>query len=115
MSYTPTTWTNGDKLTAVKLNKIEQGISSAHSNSSPTALILTETTILQTTPAQVIEAMKSGRNVILKRYLDNDQSESKVAYDDYSSISIETSNGFYCSFGGVYNADSLTSYFYTER
>jgi len=26
MSYTPTTWTNGDTITAAKLNKMEQGI-----------------------------------------------------------------------------------------
>ena len=26
MSYTPTTWTTGDTITATKLNKIEQGI-----------------------------------------------------------------------------------------
>lgn len=31
MSYTPTTWANGDTITAEKLNKIEQGISTATS------------------------------------------------------------------------------------
>ena len=29
MSYTPTTWTTGDTVTATKLNKIEQGIAEA--------------------------------------------------------------------------------------
>ena len=29
MSYTPTTWTTGDTITATKLNKIEQGIANA--------------------------------------------------------------------------------------
>ena len=29
MSYTPTTWTTGDTITATKLNKIENGIASA--------------------------------------------------------------------------------------
>ena len=29
MSYTPTTWTNGDTITAAKLNKMEQGIADA--------------------------------------------------------------------------------------
>ena len=29
MSYTPTTWTTGDTITATKLNKIEQGIAGA--------------------------------------------------------------------------------------
>lgn len=29
MSYTPTTWTTGDTITATKLNKIEQGIADA--------------------------------------------------------------------------------------
>ena len=29
MSYTPTTWTTGDTITATKLNKMEQGIASA--------------------------------------------------------------------------------------
>lgn len=31
MSYTPTAWANGDTITAEKLNKIEQGISTATS------------------------------------------------------------------------------------
>lgn len=29
MSYTPTTWTTGDTITATKLNKIEQGVANA--------------------------------------------------------------------------------------
>ena len=29
MSYTPTTWTTGDTITATKLNKIENGIANA--------------------------------------------------------------------------------------
>ena len=29
MSYTPTTWTTGDTITATKLNKMEQGIAGA--------------------------------------------------------------------------------------
>ena len=29
MSYTPTTWTTGDTITATKLNKMEQGIANA--------------------------------------------------------------------------------------
>ena len=29
MSYTPTTWTTGDTITATKLNKLEQGVASA--------------------------------------------------------------------------------------
>lgn len=29
MSYTPTTWTTGDVITAAKLNKIEEGIANA--------------------------------------------------------------------------------------
>ena len=29
MSYTPTTWTTGDTITATKLNKMENGIASA--------------------------------------------------------------------------------------
>ena len=31
MSYTPTTWTSGDTITASKLNKIEQGIAESGS------------------------------------------------------------------------------------
>lgn len=29
MSYTPTTWTTGDTITATKLNKLEQGVANA--------------------------------------------------------------------------------------
>ena len=34
MSYTPTTWTTGDTITATKLNKIENGIAGAGSGFS---------------------------------------------------------------------------------
>ena len=33
MSYTPNTWSNGDTITAAKLNNIEQGIVSVENNS----------------------------------------------------------------------------------
>lgn len=36
MSYEPTTWTNGDIITATKLNNIESGVQSVSSNYTPT-------------------------------------------------------------------------------
>ena len=39
MSYTPTTWTTGDTITATKLNKIEQGIANAGGGASWDAVI----------------------------------------------------------------------------
>lgn len=60
MSYTPTTWTTGDTITATKLNKIEQGIANAGS-----ALICRTTFdgdyfVLDHTVQEIYEALLSG-------------------------------------------------------
>ena len=42
MAYTPTTWVTGDKVTATKLNKIEQGIANAGGGGTQIAVIKTD-------------------------------------------------------------------------
>lgn len=39
MSYDPTTWANGDIITAVKMNKIESGVQSVNNNYTPTTWV----------------------------------------------------------------------------
>ena len=61
MSYTPTTWVNGDTITAVKLNKIEQGIADAGSGGGGGALIVhDESATLDTTWQDIWDAASTG-------------------------------------------------------
>lgn len=57
MSYTPTTWVNGDQITATKLNKLEAGAQAAAATAdaaAPATTAVTSTavrTIVQVTAA----------------------------------------------------------------
>lgn len=72
MSYTPTTWTTGDTITATKLNKIENGIASAspydavirltHSNDSGAD-----------TPANLTPSIVEGTYAQLSAILQNEE------------------------------------------
>lgn len=63
MSYTPTTWTTGDIITATKMNKIENGIANAGS-----AVIVTETNnTLDKTFAEIYDLIHSGTPCYIKR------------------------------------------------
>ena len=68
MSYTPTTWTTGDTITATKLNKIENGIASAGS-----VLICTSSYdsnedkfVLDKTAGEIYDALLAGTPVYIK-------------------------------------------------
>lgn len=68
MSYTPTTWTTGDTITASALNKIENGIANAGS-----ALICNSTYngeddiyVLDKTVQEIYDAMRGGTPVYIK-------------------------------------------------
>lgn len=68
MSYTPTTWTTGDTITASALNKIENGISNAGS-----VLICNSTYdgendiyVLDKTVQEIYDAMRGGTPVYIK-------------------------------------------------
>ena len=67
MSYTPTNWQSGDKVTAEKLNKIEQGIANASA-----VVVLTETYdstnnvyTLNKSWSEMYQSMSSGTMFIL--------------------------------------------------
>lgn len=68
MSYTPTTWANGDTITAGKLNKMEQGIAGAGG-----AMICTASWdnskvnyALDKTAQEIYDALVSGTSVYIK-------------------------------------------------
>lgn len=66
MSYTPTTWTTGDTITATALNKIEQGIASAGGGGAPLVVTVTESgadLICDATFNDVKDAMDANESV----------------------------------------------------
>lgn len=77
MSYTPTTWATGDTITAVKLNKMEQGIadggggaliaevSNAQAFQYEDGLVYGDT--LDTTFGDIYDALSAGIPVYVKR------------------------------------------------
>ena len=60
MSYTPTTWTTGDTITATKLNKMEQGIASAGSGDILFDIGV-EDNVLDKTWTEISTALSSGK------------------------------------------------------
>lgn len=83
MSYTPTTWTTGDTITASAMNKIEQGIANAGGGG---ALIVNVTLIngsqtMDKTYAEIYNAFKDGIPCYMK-YIDssNDPIDSQYNF-----------------------------------
>lgn len=81
MSYTPTTWTTGDTITASAMNKIENGIAGAGSalivnvnannqNSVGTAGEYSYNDTLDTTFADIYDALANGVPVYIRRNID---------------------------------------------
>jgi ribonuclease BN (tRNA processing enzyme) len=62
MAYTPTTWANGDTITAEKLNKLEQGVANV-------SILVVELTLSTGTAdhtfAEIFEALRAGTLVYL--------------------------------------------------
>ena len=63
MAYTPTTWANGDTITAAKLNKLEQGV--ANSGSCLVVELTNSTGTADHTFAEIFEALRAGIPVYL--------------------------------------------------
>ena len=71
MSYTKTTWQNGDIITAEKLNNMENGIANVSNTNSQTNITLTETIsdtdpkvhTLNVTYEQIANCLQSGGNI----------------------------------------------------
>lgn len=68
MSYTPTTWTTGDTVTATKLNKIENGVANAGSvlicNSSYSSQAAAY--VLDKTVQEIYDALLAGTPAYIK-------------------------------------------------
>lgn len=70
MTYTPTEWKNGDTITAEKLNKLEDGVNSANSNSNTLLVTFTGSDydwIGDKTYGEILNAFESGKAVICKK------------------------------------------------
>ena len=71
MSYTPTTWANGDTITAEKMNNIEQGIVDASSGGGGVLIVHDTDGTLDKTYAEIkaalaaVVVMGSGSNITL--------------------------------------------------
>jgi len=80
MSYTPTTWTTGDTISASALNKIENGIADAGSGSGAT-IIVDNGTALDKTFAEIYELIKDS----VPCYISYTQAKSTTGLDnDYA-------------------------------
>ena len=67
MAYTPTTWAEGDLITAQKLNKIEGGIQEAGASGGPLMCTITDNYgdyTLNKTAGEVMAAVNSGAPVM---------------------------------------------------
>lgn len=69
MSYTPTTWANGDTITAQKMNNIEQGIVDASSGGGPLCCNITMNAggelVADQTLADVAAALAAEEHVLI--------------------------------------------------
>lgn len=128
MSYTPTTWTTGDTITASAMNKIENGIANAGS-----ALIVTMNIagVLDKTYKDIWDALEDGIPVYLS-FIYGDYTESyestcwncpiTVAYkygNSYAVMATRPSNhqGTHLPAILLFNADNINGYpvFATKR
>ena len=71
MSYTPTQWVTGDKVTATKLNKLENGVA----NAGGTLIITDNGTALDKTFAEIYDAVHSGTPCYI-HYTGNESTQS---------------------------------------
>lgn len=66
MSYTPTTWTTGDTITATAMNKIEQGIANAGGVLICNSSVVNSVYTLDKTVQEIYNAMLAGTPVYIK-------------------------------------------------
>ena len=89
MSYTPTTWANGDTITAEKMNKIEGGIANASAGAG--GLVVhwdaTNSRTVETT-GEIAEAIAAGKTVVLDQTeYNNNFTFTTMSYADKSGTS----------------------------
>jgi hypothetical protein len=73
MSYTPHTWAAGDTVTSARLNALEQGIDE-WDDLAP-LIVNKQSSTLDKTVGEILEAFLSGSKVIIKIYKDNNTTE----------------------------------------
>ena len=110
MSYTKTTWQNGDIITAQKLNNIEEGVKTSSENSSIFIIEVEQNynsdlgsydLISNTTFNDMLEAKNNGKLLVLnllnmpKEYGDQFDVYVFHSYYDYGSSSENTKFSFY--------------------
>lgn len=83
MAYTPTTWANGDTITAEKLNKLEQGV--ANSGSCLMVELTSKAGTADHTFAEIFNALKAGIPVYL-HYPPNGGDDWAQEYSDSSGV-----------------------------
>lgn len=83
MSYTPTTWAAGDTVTAVKLNKLEQGIASGG-----VLVVHYENGALDKTWQEIHDAVASGQFIVIQN-----ENDDGIFWNYISSV--ESSGGDY--------------------
>lgn len=90
MSYTPTEWSNGDVITAEKLNKLENGVADCGESSSELLMVHITQTIeydsemeqdviiyeYDKTGAEILEALQSHKSVIFHETFSGSHTES---------------------------------------
>ena len=95
MSYEPTVWKDGDLVTSVKLNKLEQGVANG-GNFEVINMELTWNTgslSLDKTAGEIIDILKSGKHILVICTPEPPPSSglSSEAYMYYSAIPIQVS------------------------
>ena len=112
MSYTPTEWKTGDIITAEKLNKLENGISS---NSSVNVVFITEdaSTHLDKTAGELYSMFESNNYfMVVIRYGEIYGFITKISHDHEEDYAIQAAmfGGGSLDVGWWYTASSADSY-----
>lgn len=113
MTYTPTEWKNGDIITAVGLNNMEQGISDANTGSTSVIINDVEGT-LDKTYAEIYDLLNSGTPCFI-RWNNNDDPDLDEEYAYYELlmpiICVYKYNETYRIVAGVTYFGTLSQYF----
>ena len=86
MSYTPTTWTTGDTITASAMNKIEQGIANGGGGFVVNVTSENGTLTMDKTFAEIYEAMDSGIPCFMKYFVELGSGETLDTAYSYSAL-----------------------------
>lgn len=66
MSYNPTVWVSGDKITTEKLNKIEQGIVGLENGTGCFLVNVSSEGVCDKTAGQIKAAVLAGKQIVFK-------------------------------------------------